>query len=448
LEEKLVTLVTTQIETNYLQTLTNILQNNLDFTEKVVSNPLHNFHSFPAKFPPDLPRFFINELTTEDNIVLDPMLGSGTTILEAYLEGRQAIGFDIDPLALLMAKVKISMPDLSILFYEGSRVIELAKNAIQTERGKLISTLENRWDDKTKEFIDYWFAPQTQLELIALLLEIERTADQTIKEFLQLTFSAIIITKSGGVSLALDLGHTRPHKVPVIEGPTIGHKGKRLRSAIIEFNKRFHSNYQAITLRSGLSNTRPQIQFGYAQDLPLGKETIDLIVTSPPYASTAIDYMRAHKFSLVWLGYPIHELAKKRGEYIGGDKIRDITESFPTFTASIITEVAQADERKGKILASYYSSMKSVLLEMLRVLKPGKAAILVVGNSVLKGKNTNTAECLAEIGCSLGFSSAGIGIRNINRDKRMMPVGKQVNLASLMQQRMHQEYVIGLYKPC
>jgi hypothetical protein len=195
LEEKLVTLVTTQIETNYLQTLTNILQNNLDFTEKVVSNPLHNLHSFPAKFPPDLPRFFINELTTEDNIVLDPMLGSGTTILEAYLEGRQAIGFDIDPLALLMAKVKISMPDLSILFYEGSRVIELAKNAIQTERGKLISTLENRWDDKTKEFIDYWFAPQTQLELIALLLEIERTADQTIKEFLQLTFSAIIIRR-------------------------------------------------------------------------------------------------------------------------------------------------------------------------------------------------------------------------------------------------------------
>jgi hypothetical protein len=248
--------------------------------------------------------------------------------------------------------------------------------------------------------------------------------------------------------MALDLGHTRPHKVSIVEGTINDHKGKRLRPAITDFEKRFKTNFGALCLRDGLFNTQGLMRYGYAQDLPLENETVDLIVTSPPYASTAIDYMRAHKFSLVWLGYPITELSKKRGEYIGGEKITEATEPWPSFTASVISEIAQVDDRKSRMLSSYYSSMRSVLREMFRVLKPGKAAILVVGNSMLKGKNTHTDECLAEIGNAIGFSTAGISARNINRNKRMMPVGKSINSESMIQQRMHQEYVIGLYKPC
>ena len=59
--------------------------------------------------------------------------------------------------------------------------------------------------------------------------------------------------------------------------------------------------------------------------LPLEDASVDLIITSPPYASNAIDYMRAHKFSLVWLGYPIDNLSKKRKEYIGGEMLKDVS---------------------------------------------------------------------------------------------------------------------------
>ncbi|QLQ06260.1 MAG: hypothetical protein HZY76_09565 [Anaerolineae bacterium] len=63
---------------------------------------------------------------------------------------------------------------------------------------------------------------------------------------------------------------------------------------------------------------------GDAQALPLPDTSVDLIVTSPPYASNAIDYMRAHKFSLVWLGRPIAALTQRRKDCIGGEAV-DVT---------------------------------------------------------------------------------------------------------------------------
>ena len=73
------------------------------------------------------------------------------------------------------------------------------------EKKKLEQIILNRWDAKTKQFKDYWFAQEIQLELLALVLQIARIRDEDIRAFFELAFSAIIITKSGGVSLGLDL---------------------------------------------------------------------------------------------------------------------------------------------------------------------------------------------------------------------------------------------------
>lgn len=74
----------------------------LDFHEEDSLYASHNFHPFPAKFPPQLPRHFICQLTQPGDIVLDPMNGSGTTVLEAYLNGRQGVGCDIELILLLV----------------------------------------------------------------------------------------------------------------------------------------------------------------------------------------------------------------------------------------------------------------------------------------------------------------------------------------------------------
>jgi DNA modification methylase len=447
---------------SYREKLVSLLTANLDFHNNQSNYGSHNFHSFPAKFPPQLPRRFIEGLTNPGDVVLDPMMGSGTTILETFFAHRQAIGFDIDPLALIIGKVKVTSLDLEKTDRVFHQVMWGAKENINNRRDYLETILSTRWDGSTKEFLDFWFAQETQLELIALLVEIENITEPAIQLFLMVAFSACIITKTGGVSLALDLAHTRPHRAKIVysqDGREIIHEvgekppkhleilTKTLRSPLTEFEKRYTNNLKGISPYSENIPT-PVISWGDAQVLSLQDSSIDLIVTSPPYSSNAIDYMRAHKFSLVWFGYPIVDLSQKRQNYIGGDAISGINyEVLPNDVISAVQRVSDQDIKKGQSLHRYFSEMTRVLQEMFRVLKPGKAAIVVVGNSIIRGMDTQTHKCLASIGSKLGFDVPAIGIRNLDRNRRMLPAGITLNLESQIQQRMHEEYVIGFYKP-
>ena len=69
---------------------------------------------------------------------------------------------------------------------------------------------------------------------------------------------------------------------------------KTLRSPLEEFKKRFKQNLRGLYIEKIEDAVRPKITFGDAQELSLDKGVVDLIVTSPPYAANAIDYMRAH----------------------------------------------------------------------------------------------------------------------------------------------------------
>ncbi len=414
-----------------------LLAGDLSFHDSSSNGGRHNFHSFPAKFPPQLPRLFIDNLTDHGDIVLDPMVGSGTTLIEAALAGRIGVGFDIDPLSILISKVKATSVDPVKVEASALQVLQDAEISL-LKAPKLQKVIEKRFDEKTKEFIDYWFSAETQIEIMALLVQIEKVEDGEVKDFLRLLLSSIIVTKSGGVSLAWDLGHTRPHKLK--QG-----QQKKYKPAIQEFEKRLLRNLQS--LRDGSKNRKGFVQFGSAEHLPLTDNAVDLIVTSPPYASNAIDYMRAHNFSLVWLGMDVGYLSHLRSKYIGSDKVADYDfKEIPPATTRIISRISNLDRQKGKALHRYYNEMASVLCEMQRVLKPGKAAIVVVGSSIMRGIDTETDKCLVEIGESLNLHCAGIGVRSIDRNKRMLPTSSKVRLSSQIENRMHEEFVIAFTK--
>lgn len=437
-----------------------LLSDNLDFHTQKSNGKSHSFHSFPAKFPPQLPRKFISGLTNEGDIVLDPMSGSGTTLVETFWSRRNGIAFDIDPLALKISSTKIRYINVDIAGTTARNILENAKLAVQDENQSSREIFLSRWDEKTISFVNYWFSERAQLELSALMLEIEKIEDRGLRSFFELAFSAVIVTKSGGVSMALDLAHTRPHRAKIVIDVT-GEKifdesvkesrkpflTKKLRSVFVEFEKRCKSNINGLVHSNGKGVFGNSL-FGNAEAIPLPNNIIDLIVTSPPYASNAIDYMRAHKFSLVWMGYLIEELGNKRKEYIGGDALSNfLFENMPANTLALLNKIAGEDRKKGKVVHRYYSEMTRVLKEMFRVLKSGKSAIVVVGSSVIRGIDTETHLCLAEIGKEIGFEVPKIGERNLDRNRRMMPAGLRVDKTSQIQQRIHKEYIIGFYKP-
>src|SRR5581483_9707933 len=74
-----------------------------------VSGLTHNFYRYPARFSPEFVRAVIREFTQEGDVVFDPFMGGGTTLVEAMAMGRNALGTDISSLATFIAQVKTTV---------------------------------------------------------------------------------------------------------------------------------------------------------------------------------------------------------------------------------------------------------------------------------------------------------------------------------------------------
>ena len=465
----------------------------------------HAWHPFPAKFPPQLPRFFIEALTSPGDTVLDPMCGSGTTLVEAVDSGRRAIGCDIDPLARLIAAVKLTPVDASEVIRTGVEVLLAARRRVQNESSVLKRRLRARFDAKTRQFVDYWFLPAQQLELLALVEEIEDLPDEQSRSFFQLVLSSTIIAKSGGVSRARDLAHTRPHRV----------ESKTPKSAFSEFEQRlarisrdaevagslpaaerpapraprarpaestiagpssppsFEQRLARIARDAEVAGSLPaaerpapraprarpaestiagpssppsfEVRAARAERTGLESGSVDLVVTSPPYANGAIDYMRAHKFSLVWLGLELDALTSLRREYLGHDARASTSRGeLPEHCEAILGRLFALDRRKAGVLRRYFGEMEDVFRETHRVVRQDGAVVVVVGTSVLRGIDVETPFCLAALAQRVGFDLSGIAVRRLDRDRRMMPARWNRAPESGIEHRMHEEHVIGL----
>ncbi len=406
----------------------------LDFHAEDSTYASHAVHAFAAKFPPQLPRLFIERLTTRGEIVLDPMAGSGTTLLEAYLSGRRAIGVDIDPLAVEIARAKTTPLK--------TRAADLGEDVVLRARALEGSAVverqfRERFDERTRRFVDYWFLPGTQRQLMALVCAIERVpARSAERRFLEVAFSSTIVTKSGGVSLARDLAHTRPHR----------DASKQPKNAIDQFAERLRKLDRSLRALPDLGPP-PEVRLGDARRLDMADDSVHLLVTSPPYAN-AIDYMRAHKFSLVWLGRSVGELSSLRARYVGAERAESAgLPSMPGLVVETVGRVGARDSRKAGVLAKYFCDMSQCLCEMRRVLAPGRAAVLVVGSSTVRGVDVQTPACLARIAEAVGFELVGVARRRLDRDRRMMPAKAGDGARSGIERRMHGEEVIVLRKP-
>lgn len=411
------------------------IEGDLSFEGSKTGYGPHNTHAFAAKFPPQLPRAFIDNLTNTGEIVLDPMVGSGTALVEAVLADRSAVGVDLDPLAVKISRAKCTPVDVETATVVAEQIADRARLWVSHASKSGLENVLAPFDPATKEFLTYWFLPETLLELHGLATGIRVLAPNAMRNFFDVVLSSVIITKSGGVSLARDLAHSRPHKVT----------GKKIRSPIDVFQEK---STRALASLATLDNSghRAVVLRGDSRALPLDSDSVDLIVTSPPYAN-AIDYVRAHKFSLVWLGYTIPQLTHARRKYIGAEvRLEGATAVWSETAHSCLRAVGECDGKRSQVIARYFVDMQRSIQEMFRVLRPGRACIIVVGSSTVRGVNILTQYALAEIGEAVGFRLVGVKERQIDRDRRLMPVSR-VSHETGIEARMHREHVIALVKP-
>ena len=409
------------------------------------AHPLHALHPFAARFPYGLAGHFINALTRPGDTVLDPMCGSGITLLEGWLAGRTVVGVDLDPLARRQSAARTSALDHRAVSDAGTAALQRAAelHAGSGRPADPLAVVRGPMDDATLAFLDYWFFEETQRELAALLLAIRSEPDPRLRNLLEVVFSSTIVTKSGGVSRARDLAHTRPHRV--------ADKQPRRPLRLFEILVGRAADAYAGTDPDAVG--RSAVSAGDSRRLPIRAGSVDLIVTSPPYAN-ALDYMRAHKFSLAWLGDAIPRLSSLRGRYIGAERTAPADSNGngmrPASVQSVVERLAAEDSPRSRVLSRYFDDMTAAIVEMARVLRPGSATVIVVGPSVMRGVLVPTHRCLADIAAAVGLDVVAVAPRNLDRDRRMMPARSRPQPSTDpigIERRMHTEYIIGAVKP-
>jgi DNA modification methylase len=399
-------------------------------TQKTHIRPVH---PFPARMAPSI---VWDALPKQgDSLkILDPMSGSGTTLVCARIRGHHAIGCDTDPLALLISRAWCTDVDSEGVKNRAKLVLERAMKL--SNRLTREESYPPEADDETRQFVDFWFDSENRRDLAALSRCILKVRSESERIFLWSAFSRMIITKLSGVSLAMDISHSRPHKV-YATAPIKPFNAFLKAVATVIKNCPFKANSSSLP--------PAKVKFGDARYLPIETESIDIIITSPPYLN-AIDYLRGHKFSLVWMGHRIPEIRALRSDNIGSEVLK---ESVPNTTIQKtmqnMVNFKALDSRRLGIIYRYVCDMNLVMKECARVLKKNGRAIFVVGNSSIRGNFVQNSEAIIQLAQSNGFSLTSYSKRPIEKSLRYLPPPDSGLFGEKINNRMKEEVIMEFY---
>ena len=338
----------------------------------------HHIHKYPAKLIPHIPHYLIEKFSHKNDTILDGFCGSGTTLLEAILLQRNAIGVELNPIARLISKVKVTPLD---------------NEDLRTVSQQCCADIKKCRKVNIPEFVnrDLWFGEKTQSDLAKIKHVIDNTdTSQDIRDFLLVCFSAIIKKVSNAEPRdILPRLAKHPNSINVLN----------------EFLRHLDFNMDRINEISDLKS-KAQIIGEDIQKINL-RRRVDMIVTSPPYLS-AMDYFRSTKLENFWLNNGevrlYRELAQKsiHGEMTTAIKKElEYTQihKIDNFTEKIYSKSAL----HGLKTSHYFHGLQDVMIKFHKVLKPGGHCVIVIGNSKVLEQRVPLNEFVRMIGTEVGF---------------------------------------------
>lgn len=390
-------------------------------------------HPFPARLPIVIADHLINSLTSDGAIVVDPMVGSGTTLIAACRLGREVIGIDRDHLAVRLARCAAHSFDVSELNRLRDLVLSSAKSALDS--GSLsLPSVRGQLPKEDQDFIRFWFPTKSQRQLFALASAIEECAEGALADLAWVVFSSLIIAKSAGASFAMDISRSRPHK----------RDDKPVVAPFDAWNKKFAAAVARLPFVDEPISSTVTVEHGDARSLPLEDCSADFVLTSPPYRN-AIDYLRGHKFSLVWMGYPLSEIRELRGTMIGTERGLWSLDGLPQTLEDRLLR-ADAAPRQVALMRRYLSDMKVFLSEVHRILRPEGLAVVVVGPTMINARRTDAADVLTALAKDTGLKVVASRARSLDSSRRSLPFPVGKKNGSELGKRMSREIVVALRK--
>lgn len=339
---------TTDTDKKLISLLQQLPENYWDFKEDDTREYTHGIHSYPAMMVCPISRNIIKIMKGIMPIssLFDPFSGSGTVLVEGLLSGiPNVVGNDINPLALFLAKVKTTQLDISTLQSYANNLLDSIRNRYEqyilqidsvddvlTNAYELDLTAKHGWGDNAPHYlteyceknnvdinipsfknIGYWFKPRVILLLQIIKDEINKIEDKNMRNFAFVAFSESIRLVSNRRNGEFKMFRMPPVKVAkfvpdvINEFSTILQRNIEKMNAFVEACSDTGTNSKVTIFQNNAT---------VLQDVP--NESIDLVVTSPPYGDsrTTVAYGEYSRLSLQWLG--IDNLSEK--EIMGIDK--------------------------------------------------------------------------------------------------------------------------------
>lgn len=388
----------------------------------------HGIHSHPAKFIPQIPRYFITKYSQRGQIVLDPFCGSGTTLLEAMITGRNSLGVDINPLARLITKVKTTPIGTRRLKKAATDLLEDIR--VCSEDDLKIPDFPNRC---------HWYEPEAEIELakIKKCIEKYKAIDEDVYDFFRITFSKIARSASNA-----DPGISKAYKSKKMR--ELLEKGRKFHVAE-DFERQLKINTKAMdelnrTLLSqkAFFQTEPMAKLigedARKIELPDDIDEIDLIVTSPPFIN-AQNYYRSFKLQLFWLELiNPHKTGKFRRGFVGSDSVqaRDYKElhlSEYNELNKIIKKIYKKDPERAYVVYKYFEDMKHVFEQCKNTLGKGKYCCITLGDNTIRRIRVPTHKFIIRQIEDAGFETIIVGA-DIIRNRSLM--SKRAETAAIM----------------
>lgn len=372
----------------------------------------HYAFRYPAKFHPPVIRQLISQYSVPGDLCLDPFNGSGTTLVEASVQGRHSVGFDVDPVAIFVSSVKSKILDVDDLNKSIAPVLSKVEDLYETHPriSKMLSAdIGPRVFSKIVKHenlllpaipkLHHWFR-NTMIVQLARIKQIIRSENlaKEYEDFLMLCFAGSIRSCSNADPTPVSGLEVTSHMLRLEE------EGREI-DAIAIFLKKVRATIKGAREYADAINT-PVTARSVLQDarkIQSGKYRADVIITSPPYHS-AVDYYRRHQLEMFWL-----ELTKSNStrqalipSYIGRAKVpkKNHPEVYPKmgrFSSECERYMRSLSESRADDFLHYYWSMSEVFGCMSGAMKENGKCVFVVGNSQFRGKEIPTPEIFAEL---------------------------------------------------
>ena len=386
------------------------------------TQPIHRWVPWIAGFSSDFVRDVLNRYLPDNGTVLDPFSGVGTTLVEAILLGHNAVGFEINPYAVLACRTKVNAHRIVVerLYDEMLRFRTFYNEKTSTDYTPK-STPPKGFKTRSA-----FYSPKVLRKVLILQDFIDTVMDSGLQDVFRLAFASTMVRYSN-YSYEPSLGRRVSAGKPEIQDFPVGQAILAKLSQMAE---------DISWLQRILAGQQPSVQivndsfFNYESHLSPG--SIDLIVTSPPYLNN-YHYNRNTRPHLYWLGYAENPRDLKPlelsnfGKYWQTVREQDIVNlefSLPTTDlAERLQTLRKVKPERGiyggngwaNYAASYFNDCYRFAQGIQYILRSGGTALVVIGNSILQGILIPTDQYLGKIAESVGLELVRIDIPRATR---------------------------------